>query len=219
MTNVPLPIPVERLISTADLDPSPADLMMAAGGVSLENPTDAATAYPHLWATRNAAKKAMEKRREGRLGSNRNKDSLITERPQPPFEVSYQRAGPGCSKATAYVDLTIVPGPEAWLTERLGPLANFALGPEPRGCCGAIAPRNPGRIRGGSRPCVAISTFGAASRPVRRVPGSSSPGWSGFWAADLGHPRAHLRPFTVIAPNMITPALDRSNEAGRTKPR
>src|SRR5580704_17399497 len=70
MTNVPLPIPVERLISTADLDPSPADLMMAAGGVSLENPTDAATAYPHLWATRNAAKKAMEKRRKGRLGSN-----------------------------------------------------------------------------------------------------------------------------------------------------
>jgi hypothetical protein len=61
---------------------------------------------------------------------------------------------------------------------------------------------------GKSRPCVAVSTFGAASRPDRRVPGSWSPGWSGFWAADLGHPGAHLRPFAIIAPNMITPALD-----------
>ncbi len=41
MTNTPLPIPVEHLISASDLDPSPADLMMAAGGVSFESPTDA----------------------------------------------------------------------------------------------------------------------------------------------------------------------------------
>jgi hypothetical protein len=36
MTNAPLPIPAERLITAADLAPSPADFMMAAGGVSFE---------------------------------------------------------------------------------------------------------------------------------------------------------------------------------------
>ena len=38
MVNTPLPFPVERLISCKDLDPSPDDLMMAAGGVSFETP-------------------------------------------------------------------------------------------------------------------------------------------------------------------------------------
>jgi hypothetical protein len=150
MTNAPLPIPVERLISAADLDPSPADLMMAAGGVSFESPTDAATAYPQLWPTRNAAKKAMEKHREGILGSNRNKEYLITVRPQDRREapshvrVDYQLPGHGKRLSTAWVDPHLVSDPEAWLTKRLGPLTNFALDPANQEvCCGAIAPRNP----------------------------------------------------------------------------
>ena len=157
--------------------------MMAAGGVSLKNPTDAAAAYPHLWASRNAAKKAVEKCREGRLGSSRNKDSLITGGPQPPFEVSYQRAGPGCSKATAYVDLTIVPDPEAWLTERLGPLANFALGLP-----------NQEAVVGPSLPAI-LGGYGEGLDPVLLFPHLVRP-------AD---PREgfRVRPFAVIAPNMI----------------
>ena len=82
MTNAPLPIPVERLISAADLDPSPADFMMAAGGVSFENPADASTSYQHIWATREAAKKAMERHAKAILGTNRNKEYLITVCPQ-----------------------------------------------------------------------------------------------------------------------------------------
>ena len=54
MTNAPLPIPVEHLISASDLDPSPADFMMAAGGVSFENPADASTSYQHIWVGRPA---------------------------------------------------------------------------------------------------------------------------------------------------------------------
>lgn len=135
MTNAPLPIPVERLISAADLKPSPADFMMAAGGVSLENPTDASTSYHNIWVTREVAKKAMERHTKAILGTNRNKKYLITACPQDRREgssnvrVSYQLSGHGKRPSVAWVDLNLVSDPEAWLTERLGPLVNFALGP------------------------------------------------------------------------------------------
>jgi putative DNA primase/helicase len=72
MVNTPLPVPVERLISASDLDPTPDDLMFAAGGVAFTNPTDAAATYPNLWATRNAAKHAFERAPEPRLAPNPN---------------------------------------------------------------------------------------------------------------------------------------------------
>ena len=128
MTNAPLPIPVERLISADDLAPSPQDLMMAAGGVAFSNPTDAAAAYPKLWATRKAAKHAFERASEPRLAPFLNKYPFIREWGQPPAEVTYQRAGAGCRRVTALVDLAIVPDPEPWLVERLKTtLAYFAL--------------------------------------------------------------------------------------------
>ena len=125
MTNTPLPIPVEHLISASDLDPSPADLMMAAGGVRFENPTDAATTYPHLWATRETAKKAMQRHPgTGQMGTFRNRRYPITECPHL-TRVDYQKAGPRFSPSIAHVDLTIVPDPETWLTERLGSLVTI----------------------------------------------------------------------------------------------
>ena len=54
MTNTPVPVPISQTIRAADLDPSPWDLMLAAGAVALNSPTDAAKAYPGLWATANA---------------------------------------------------------------------------------------------------------------------------------------------------------------------
>ncbi len=77
--------------------PTLADLMMAAGGVALENPTDAAACYPALWQTREAAKKAMERcgTFEARLGTTRNKRYLITVCPQLLENVPYLRAGAG----------------------------------------------------------------------------------------------------------------------------
>ncbi len=173
MTNAPLPIPVERLITASDLDPSPADVMMAAGGVSFENPADAATSYQHIWASRNAAKKAMEKHREGILGSNRNKEYLITVRPQDRREgpshvrVDYQLPGHGKRPSTAWVDPHLVSDPEAWLTERLGPLANFALGPanqEPITC------RRPCRRRHGLLPRAQHRPDLLAAQPTATAP-------------------------------------------------
>jgi hypothetical protein len=122
MTNAPLPIPVEHLISAADLDPSPADLMMAAGGVSFESPTDAATTYPNLWKSRQAVADAWRRFKEGHTSSFRNREYLIMET----LRVQYQKAGARQRPSVACVDPAINPDPQTWLAERLGPLAYFS---------------------------------------------------------------------------------------------
>jgi hypothetical protein len=54
--------------------------------------------------------------------SSRNRS--LRERPHLP-RLDYQKAGPRFSPSVAHVDLTIVPDPEAWLIERLGPLVTI----------------------------------------------------------------------------------------------
>jgi putative DNA primase/helicase len=131
LTDTPLPFPV-TLIPAATLDPSPDDLMLAAGGVVLTNCTDAATAYPGLWRTREAAKKALQRSPDKsatcrvRLGTIPYEDiSLIRECPQPLRAVEYQRAGAGRSVARAFYDPALVTDPVAWLFEKLGELADW----------------------------------------------------------------------------------------------
>ena len=122
--NVPLPVtvPVNRLISASDLIPSPGDLMTAEGGVEIANPADAATAYPNLWPSRDAAKKAMERHRDGRSGTNPCPQPQPDERPAM-VRVAYQLMGSGKKLAVAWFDLSLVPDPAAWLAERLGEMA------------------------------------------------------------------------------------------------
>ena len=54
-------------------------------------------------------------------------------------EVTYRPEGPGHRARIARVDLARIPDPEAWLTNRLGPLASFAL----TGCSGASETTGP----------------------------------------------------------------------------
>ena len=42
-------------------------------------------------------------------------------------EVTYRPEGPGHRARSARVDLSRIPDPEAWLTNRLGPLASFEM--------------------------------------------------------------------------------------------
>ena len=67
LTDVPLPLPITEVIPMSALELSPADRMLAAGGVALENPGDAAAAYPELWGNRDTAKSAF---RKAKLGEN-----------------------------------------------------------------------------------------------------------------------------------------------------
>ena len=129
--DVALPLRVNVALTAADVEPSPTDRMLAAGGVALQNPTAAAAAYPALWRTREAAKSALSR---ARLGANWNKKSTFQNAPNLSLRrVQYQLTGAGQKPAVAWCDLELVPDPVAWLTQRLGPLAWCRTGDRPGG--------------------------------------------------------------------------------------
>jgi putative DNA primase/helicase len=162
MTDVVLPLPLAGTLRAADLTPSPADLMLAAGGLAFESATDAATAYPQLWKSQKTATSAMAAAR-ARLDDSPYMDSLIREIIQPPdgfrgcAQVDYQRAGAGCRPASAWFDSALVPDVAAWLMAKLGPLAWCRLQPAvitahatlglPRASATPITWHPPGRLR------------------------------------------------------------------------
>ena len=128
MTDVPLALPVAATVPSAALDPTLADRMLAEGGVTFENAADAWGAYPGMWPSLLAAKKAFQRENGERLETNPYKGLLIGECLQPLATVAYQVAGMGRKPSTAWFDLMMVPNPVEWLTERLGRLASCNVG-------------------------------------------------------------------------------------------
>jgi len=124
LVDAPLPMPLAGTLEAADVEPGPADLMLAEGGVVFENPTDAAAAYPTLWTTRAAAKSALQR---GKLGAKPYYKSSIGECTQL-RQVSYKPTGQGRSAAVARYDPLLCPDPEAFLTARLGKLVWCKVG-------------------------------------------------------------------------------------------
>ncbi len=124
LVDAPLPMPLAGTLEAADLEPGPADLMLAEGGVVFENPTDAAAAYPALWTTRAAAKSALQR---GKLGAKPYYESIIGECTQL-RQVSYKPTGQGRSAAVAGYDPLLCPDPKAFLTARLGKLVWCKVG-------------------------------------------------------------------------------------------
>ncbi len=124
LVDAPLPMPLAGTLEAADVEPGPADLMLAEGGVVFENPTDAAAAYPTLWPSKDAAKKAIQR---GKLGTFPYKDTLIRECPQL-RQVSYKLTGQGRSAALARYDPLLCPDPEAFLAARLNTLVWCKVG-------------------------------------------------------------------------------------------
>lgn len=122
LTDVVLPVTVAALVPWSDLRPTRRDLM-ALTGIVLENAADMAACFPELWPTREAAKKDGQ-----RKGTNGYYRDLYNSRMSPSSaEVTYRPEGPGHRARTARVDLARIPDPEAWLTNRLGPLASFEM--------------------------------------------------------------------------------------------
>jgi putative DNA primase/helicase len=133
LTDVPLPLPVE-VIPVAALDPSPDDLMLAAGGVVLTNATDAATAYPEFWRTREAAKSALQRAKANvdkfsrcrwQMGAFPYEEYLLIRECTHLDRVEYQKSGARFSRSEAWYDAAIVPDAVAWLFERLGELSDW----------------------------------------------------------------------------------------------
>jgi hypothetical protein len=80
----------------------------AIDGVMLTAPCDLMKLWPNLWPNEMAAYRTIKA----------GVPNL------PGFEpVEYQLAGPKMKKRVGYFDLTIIPDPQAWLKEKLGPLA------------------------------------------------------------------------------------------------
>jgi putative DNA primase/helicase len=96
---------------------------MALSGIVLENAADMAVCFPELWLTREAAKKDSQ-----RKGTNDYYRDLYNSKLSPSsVEVTYRPEGAGHRARTARVNLARIPDPEAWLTNRLGPLAQFKM--------------------------------------------------------------------------------------------
>lgn len=119
LCDVPLPLPVAETMPAAALDPILPDRMLAEGGVAFENSGHAAQAYPGMWRTKRAAEQAFYR---GRCTTNPYEESLLG-KCRAPRRVAYQVVGPGQRAAVAWFDPWMVPDPEAWLADHLGPLA------------------------------------------------------------------------------------------------
>jgi putative DNA primase/helicase len=79
----------------------------AVDGVMLTSPGDMVKVWPKLWSNPKAAYRTVQ-------------DGVPA---LPGFEtVTYQLEGPKMNRRLAYFDRTLIPDPEAWLCERLGPL-------------------------------------------------------------------------------------------------
>jgi len=124
LTDVVLPVTVNALVQWSDLRPTRRDLM-ALTGIVLENAADRTACFSDLWATADAA-------RQDRSRSVTNcyyRDLYNSQMSHSSAEVTYRPTGAGHRARTARVDLSRIPDPEAWLTNRLGPLARFDIRP------------------------------------------------------------------------------------------
>ena len=125
MTDTPLPLPLAGTVAASDLNPTPHMEQMAAGGIAFDSPAAAAAAYPELWASAEAAKKAIQR---GRLGTNPYNIYLYGNVPNLPLSrITYQLEGAGRGTATAWYDPDLIPDPVAWIAEQLGPVKTATL--------------------------------------------------------------------------------------------
>ena len=169
LTDVPLPVPVAETVSTADLAVDARDRMLAAGGVALLTPRHIAAAYPGLWASWEAAKKAMGR---GQRGTNPNM-GLTGECP-PLVRVGYQLAGQRHHRVEAQFDPAIVPDPRAWLEKQLGLLAAYREGGWDAEKVEAVQPIRPGQPSSVPAP-VAPGALQPIQVPVASIEGAQPP--------------------------------------------
>lgn len=145
-TDRPLPLEVAETFAWEEMAPSPADLMMAAGGVALENAADAALAYPKLWPSPAAARQAFHR---GRSVTAPNREIPIGECHTPLARATYRKDKAGAKPATLTFDPSMVPDLRAWLEQRLGKLALLKVeeppepDPDPPRPGGGVGGRDP----------------------------------------------------------------------------
>lgn len=133
LNDAPLPeLPVDEFFNAdAFYRISPADQMFAEAGIAFEVAADAFKAYPGMWPSVEAAKKAIARAERGGAGQIPiYKDYIIRKCPAPQT-VRYQRTGAGHRPAICRAELTDVSGLRDALERLIGPLARFEIIPDP----------------------------------------------------------------------------------------
>ncbi|MBV8591561.1 MAG: hypothetical protein JO212_16145 [Acetobacteraceae bacterium] len=183
--DVILPLPVNNLVRWKDVRPDPLARMVARGVVLL-SPTDAAKAYPDLFPTSEAARKALERGEAAGVFTGhfpREKFSLGEcpgnqgERFTP---VTYQPTGRGQQRRRALAAASRLPTLRAWLEALVGPLTHFEVAPKPS------------------------SEAGAEAEPEGADPADDEPAAS----AESGSIRVHPRPLWPESPDPPEPDPD-----------
>ncbi|OYV49235.1 MAG: hypothetical protein B7Z77_08495 [Acidocella sp. 20-58-15] len=120
MTDAPLPIQLEAVVTARDIAPPPHAQQLAAGGITFDSPTAASTAYPEIWATPSAAKESRARARWDTFPYYINIYGKLTDLPL--NRVTYQIEGAGRGQAVAWYDPAIIQDPVEWIAERIGPV-------------------------------------------------------------------------------------------------
>ena len=164
MADVVLPLPVTALTRWADLRLDVVSRMRARGAV-LFGPTDAAKAYPDLFPTAEAAKKALQRAGGGKgdFGDIPLRVSILGECPRNRLaQVVYRPAGRGQQQRTAKAAAWRLDGLREWLETRLGPLLVYSVDTDPS--------PNPSARQAAARPQTPDS-------PAEPMPADSGPWW------------------------------------------
>lgn len=123
LTSTPVPgLLVDETVEFDDLVPNSLELNFARSGVHLARPQHAFRAFEGLFASEDAARKAYQ-----RLPSGTSPYKKYIKGNVPHGSVKYRLAGNRQRGAEAIFDLSRIPDPRAWLTDRLGPLVHFEM--------------------------------------------------------------------------------------------
>ena len=112
LTDVPLDLPVDELITDDAVRPSFEDRQIAASGIASSAPPHAAKAHPELWANADRAQYVR------RVYGSRQPAGTVAWR----YQVAGQGEKPALTFAPSHTPADVV---QAFRTDRLGPLAIF----------------------------------------------------------------------------------------------
>jgi putative DNA primase/helicase len=130
MCSIPLPLEVDEVTTWDEIQPSRVRVMWARGGVPLSY-RDMAAAYPDLFKSAEAARKALTRETpDTPLIDHLFSFFLTIKGLSGVSSIAYRRAGSRGPATKLFYPPDRTPDPEAWLTKRLGPVVTLGE-PEP----------------------------------------------------------------------------------------
>lgn len=128
LTDMPISLPVDRLVPATALDPSPVDEMLTAGGIAYLSGACASQVYWRKWRTPSGAKSAL-----GRDKKSGAKPYVLIKKGFAPnlCQVEFQLAGQGNRLVTAVVDMSKIADPRTHIEAIFGALVAFKLVEDP----------------------------------------------------------------------------------------